>query len=862
MKTATFILLITSASSAISYSLLDTSIKGLLLILAALAIVTLVRSISAATRHLVLLTAVIALPIIPFLTWALPSWKAIPAIKQPLEWVPAEKLTSLGAPAFSSTEGSEALAGASSVPGPSVQGAPQTTLVNGPIMNPFSPADVTTAASGQTTTSLLALPSEIPFLIIGIWLAISTVLLLRLLASRIRLCELEDTAHRIQEGALAEAVEKGCNRLGISRSIQVLQGKSGSMPMTWGVWNPQLLLPQDAENWDARRLQSVVLHELAHVKRGDVATQLLVQVVCSLFWFNPLVWIAAWRIRTDRERACDDLVLSHGVAAPDYAENLLQVVTGCEELPKLGGTAVAMAEKARIEGRLRSILKPNTNRKPTTRNGIIATVALCALAIMPLAMLQAEDDDTKVEEEATESSEESDAFAGDAVPADEAAIPAASDDTSDHFDADETAPTEGADLEDDIALEEGFSLELPEDAASDSAPPQDDLFEDTIPSIEGDSSSRVRIERSTSSSNSGRTSAGLSFNSDDGASVSWIEVSDSNEEDPGVSRNKLSKRVIITKTTKDGGSAIIEANAALPHQEVVKLVQALKEAGIDNVSIRTTSEAKPIPSTGETIRRSRVTRKFRRHEGSSTAIPQTLPSESEPQSFNAPVPAPVESPYADSPPIPADLPLLGAPPKPRRSGSSLNAPQPVPTPRQPKNLFGSSSVFGEVEPAKPRISQHRNQANGIAGIGCVLSPSKDHGGAIVQSVVADSPAHSAGIRAGDRIVAIARDDEGPLVNVRKSNLVDIINLCRGVQGSKVRLLIVPKDAQDEGLRREVVLKRDFISAAIESATPRLPTVRSTASDAAVEVHTFSAETDGRTGSATKTVASPFSQSRF
>ena len=64
-------------------------------------------------------------------------------------------------------------------------------------------------------------------------------------------------------------------------------------PMAWGFFRPVILLPKGARFWPRERLQAVLLHELAHVRRRDGLTQMLVLLACAVYWFNPLMWIGA-----------------------------------------------------------------------------------------------------------------------------------------------------------------------------------------------------------------------------------------------------------------------------------------------------------------------------------------------------------------------------------------------------------------------------------------------------------------------------------------------------------------------------------------------------------------------------------------
>ena len=113
--------------------------------------------------------------------------------------------------------------------------------------------------------------------------------------------------------------------------------------MTWGVLYPKVLLPEESEQWPEDRRSVVLLHELAHAQRWDYLTHLITRLVCALYWFNPLVWLAARRMIAERERACDDIVLRHGAEPADYAEQVLEISAGLSMGWFAGFNGVAMA---------------------------------------------------------------------------------------------------------------------------------------------------------------------------------------------------------------------------------------------------------------------------------------------------------------------------------------------------------------------------------------------------------------------------------------------------------------------------------------------------------------------------------------
>ena len=171
----------------------------------------------------------------------------------------------------------------------------------------------------------------------------------------------------------------------IERPVQLFITPEVSTPLTWGIRNAVVLLPEDALDWPAAHRSVVLRHELAHVARRDTLAQLVAGVTCALYWFHPLVWLAARRLRAECERACDDRVLSSGTTAPDYATHLLIVARTANTLGTPGFVALAMARSSRLEGRVRAILDSSRRRSTLTRRARWSAAALSILAVLGIS---------------------------------------------------------------------------------------------------------------------------------------------------------------------------------------------------------------------------------------------------------------------------------------------------------------------------------------------------------------------------------------------------------------------------------------------------------------------------------------------
>src|SRR5436190_22338595 len=126
-------------------------------------------------------------------------------------------------------------------------------------------------------------------------------------------------------------------------------------------------------------------HELAHVARRDSLAQLVARLVCTLYWFHPLVWIAERRLRAECERACDDRVVSLGTPATEYASHLLEVARSARAFGAPGFLSVAMARPSQLEGRLLAVLNGSRRRVGASRVARAVAFVVAALAMLPLA---------------------------------------------------------------------------------------------------------------------------------------------------------------------------------------------------------------------------------------------------------------------------------------------------------------------------------------------------------------------------------------------------------------------------------------------------------------------------------------------
>ena len=346
-------------------------VKATLILVAALGITLAMQRASAGARHLVWLVTLVSLALIPALTaWGPLRLEILPARADAV--TPAAPAARRTANVAAITNGSSRIvATAPAAAMPSVPAARDAAA-------PVAAAGVLDAVRGASVWTILLALWAVVALAIGASLTWSALVVRRLVRR----------AQPLGEPSWMTPLWEVSDRMGLGEPPRLLLSNDAKMPFACGLLTPTIVLPAECEQWSRERRLAVLLHELAHVRRRDLVGHTLGRIVCAVYWFHPLVWTAARQLRSESERACDDLALSCGTRATDYAEHLLEIVTSVrrEATPMV---ALAMARRKEFEGRMLAILDPElrhstpSRRQSATLIGALAMIALVVGAATP-----------------------------------------------------------------------------------------------------------------------------------------------------------------------------------------------------------------------------------------------------------------------------------------------------------------------------------------------------------------------------------------------------------------------------------------------------------------------------------------------
>ena len=329
--------------------------KATLILVAALAITVAMQRASAGSRHLVWLITLTALLIVPALATFTPlRLEILPAVMEPAAPAQPSDFGPSASPQFRYAGPS----GNASFPGSNARNFPSQPIQS-------------------VNAGLLANTSGFGLLML-IWGAIALAITTWLAWGAFAVRRIVRSSQPLDSQDWLTPLYEVSDRLELDEPPHLLSSHDAKMPFACGFITPTIVLPAECTDWTEDRRRAVLLHELAHVRRHDLLGHTLGRVACAVYWFHPLVWTAAKKLRNESERACDDLALSCGARASDYAEHLLDIVTSVRH-DSTPAVALAMARRKEFEGRMLAILDPELRHTGPGRNQSVALIASLAL---------------------------------------------------------------------------------------------------------------------------------------------------------------------------------------------------------------------------------------------------------------------------------------------------------------------------------------------------------------------------------------------------------------------------------------------------------------------------------------------------
>ena len=182
----------------------------------------------------------------------------------------------------------------------------------------------------------------------------------------------------LTDDATLKLLEDCKQTIGVHQPLLVYPAPGRTSPALLGFIRPRLLMPSGMlDSMGPAQLRHVFLHELAHIKRYDIPLNWLVAVLQAIHWFNPAVWYAFYRMRADRELACDALALSRLEPGEpqEYGNTIVRLLERVAQPRPLAGMAGILENKTQLKRRIEMI----TRFKGTSYRWNTLSVALLVL---------------------------------------------------------------------------------------------------------------------------------------------------------------------------------------------------------------------------------------------------------------------------------------------------------------------------------------------------------------------------------------------------------------------------------------------------------------------------------------------------
>jgi Leucine-rich repeat (LRR) protein/beta-lactamase regulating signal transducer with metallopeptidase domain/tetratricopeptide (TPR) repeat protein len=359
-----------------------------ILLLGMAAVGYLLRRQPARVRHVLWLVGLLCMPLLPLMSWAgsragTPQ-RQVAVIPQYREQFARAAAPAAPAPSFQSLPvmPSEAPPWVSQVPAQSVER-------ESPIPAPPMPLPAVAPAPAHPAQRARIYPWAYG---IAAYAAVTAALLAWVLFGWLQMRRRLLRARVLNDARVTGILSSAQEQAGVSRCVAVIESEAHAAPLTFGTFLPVIIVPRGLlAGLSDEEIRVLLLHELAHIRRRDAPTLMLVSLLRALFFFQPLAWVAARRVSILSERAADDIVLEVTEQPMAYAKTLARLA---EELPRraigIELSAGFVFSRGAFLGRVKAVLAARVRDRKLSRWALLRTVAavviaLCIACAVPMA---------------------------------------------------------------------------------------------------------------------------------------------------------------------------------------------------------------------------------------------------------------------------------------------------------------------------------------------------------------------------------------------------------------------------------------------------------------------------------------------
>ena len=250
-------------------------------------------------------------------------------------------------------------------------------------MTPAAVAEDESYSSPAVAPAIFAWPFSWQVWLVGLWLAGVVLLVGNLFVTSRRLGAGIRRQRPMTDTTMLNLLEDCKQEVGVLTPLTLIETSAVGSPSLHGFVRPRLLLPTGfTKNFSPAELRYVFLHELGHVKRGDIPLNWLMTSLLIFHWFNPLIWFAFSRMQVDRELACDALVLARTREAENqfYGQTIIKLLETFCRPAKSPGMVGILENKNQMRKRISMIAKfKKTNRWPLAAMAVFAGLAIVTL---------------------------------------------------------------------------------------------------------------------------------------------------------------------------------------------------------------------------------------------------------------------------------------------------------------------------------------------------------------------------------------------------------------------------------------------------------------------------------------------------